>query len=269
MNMDEIFISYKKEELGTARLIADALEAQGWTVWLDSSKLRAGEYFDDIIEEAIKKAACVIVVWSRRSITSSYVKKEASLALDLGKLVPVAIDNAQLPLRFRDLHTIQLQGWDGSPFFGAFQELSKNIGDKINLLVASASGDDYRQVAGLRQKLADDLRAIEKKYAAQLTSIKMEFWTDSDGKEFSELGNRAMEMEEKFHKVSEENIDAARKIEKIAKLGTKCVWYAQRDILVEYEKLTTKMLRPLMKQMDAAKANLQANLQKWNKEKPA
>jgi hypothetical protein len=269
MTMDEIFISYKKEELDSARLIADALEAQGWTVWLDASRLRAGEYFDDVIEEAIKKAACVIVVWSGRSITSSYVKKEASLALDLGKLVPVTIDNTRLPLRFRDLHTIQLQGWDGSPFFGAFQELSKNIGDKISRLDASASEDDYRQIAGLRQKLADDLREIEKKYAAKLMSLKMDPWTDSDGKEFFELGNRVIELEEKFQKVAEENFDAARKLGRIAKLGTKCVWHTQRDILVEYEKLTTKMLGPLRVQMDAAKANLQANQQKWNKEKPA
>jgi hypothetical protein len=90
--MDEIFISYKKEEQHIARLLADALEARGWTVWWDP-KLRAGENFDDAIEEAIQNGKCVIVLWSTRSTMSRYVKDEARLALDLGKLVPVAIDN--------------------------------------------------------------------------------------------------------------------------------------------------------------------------------
>jgi hypothetical protein len=128
--MDEIFISYKREERDIAQLFADALKARGWTVWWDP-KLRAGEHFDDVIEEIIKNAKCVIVLWSARSTQSRYVKDEASYALDLGKLVPVAIDNSQLPFRFRGLHTIQLQGWKGSVLVPAFQELVKDIEEKL------------------------------------------------------------------------------------------------------------------------------------------
>ncbi len=66
-------------------------------------------------------------VWSTRSITSANVKDEASYALDLEKLVPVALDEAKPPFRFRRLHAIQLQGWDGSTLFPAFQELIKAL----------------------------------------------------------------------------------------------------------------------------------------------
>ena len=46
----DIVISYKREEQQTARALADALRAEGWRVWWD--ELRAGEHFDDAIEQA-------------------------------------------------------------------------------------------------------------------------------------------------------------------------------------------------------------------------
>ena len=52
--MNDIFISYKREEQGIARKFADALESEGWTVWWDP-KLRAGEHFDDVIEKALNE----------------------------------------------------------------------------------------------------------------------------------------------------------------------------------------------------------------------
>ncbi len=128
--MDEIFISYKREEQATARLLAEALEGRGWNVWWDPD-LRAGDNFDDAIEERIRSAKCVIVLWSARSTASTYVKNEAGLALDLGKLIPIAIDATELPLRFRRIHTILLQGWQGSALDSAFRELVANVELKV------------------------------------------------------------------------------------------------------------------------------------------
>ena len=102
--MSDIFISYKREEQATARKLANALEGQGWTVWWDP-KLRAGERFNDVIEKALKESKCVVVMWSKRSVESQYVKHEANYALKRNKLVPLMIEEVELPFRFEDLHT--------------------------------------------------------------------------------------------------------------------------------------------------------------------
>jgi TPR repeat protein len=52
-----------------------------------------------------------IVIWSTHSIASQWVRLEAGAALDQGKLVPMRVAAVKVPLRFRDLHTIDLADW--------------------------------------------------------------------------------------------------------------------------------------------------------------
>jgi hypothetical protein len=128
----DIFISYKREEQAIARKLANALESEGWSVWWDP-KLRAGEHFDDVIEKALNETKCVIVMWSNRAVQSRYVRDEATYALDRKKLVPVAIENVNLPFRFRGVHTLSLLGWDGSRDFSEFRRLVGDIASIVGL----------------------------------------------------------------------------------------------------------------------------------------
>jgi hypothetical protein len=128
--MSDIFISYKREEQPEARKLANALEREGWTVWWDP-KLRAGDDFDRIIEAVLKESRCVIVLWSEKSLASDYVRAEAAEAMELKKLVPVAIENVTLPFRFKRLHTPKLLNWDGSNNSVEFRKLVEDITAKI------------------------------------------------------------------------------------------------------------------------------------------
>ena len=134
--MSDIFISYKREEQDKARQLADALEKQGWSVWWDP-KLRTGEYFDDVIEQALKEARCVIVMWSKRSVKSRYVIDESSYALKYNKLIPVAIEEVELSFRFSGIQTTQLIGWDGSEEFPAFKRLVDDMSAILGQPVAT------------------------------------------------------------------------------------------------------------------------------------
>jgi hypothetical protein len=135
--MSDIFISYKREDQATARKLADALEGEGWTVWWDP-KLRTGEHFDDVIEKALNEAKCVIVMWSNRSIQSRYVRDEATYALDRNKLAPVAIENVNLPFRFKGVQTPSLLGCDGSKDASEFRKLVEDIASIVRPPVTEA-----------------------------------------------------------------------------------------------------------------------------------
>jgi hypothetical protein len=149
--MSDIFISYKREDQTEAKALAESLEQIGWTVWWDP-QLRAGERFDEVIERELTNARLVIVLWSRRALQSQYVKDEATYALGLNKLIPVAIDDVTPPFRFQGLHTISLAGWGRSSTAPAFQKLQVDIENIIgpplskNPPTQSARIDLLRQV---------------------------------------------------------------------------------------------------------------------------
>ena len=107
-----VFISYAQEDKPRVRPLADFLVARGWAVWWDED-IPLGKTFDQVIEEVLNAAKCVIVVWSRESVRSEWVRNEASEALARKVLVPVMIDDVKLPLEFRRLQTANLAGWEG------------------------------------------------------------------------------------------------------------------------------------------------------------
>ncbi len=124
--MTDIFISYKREEQHIARHFAELLESRGWSVWWDP-KINAGERYDDVIHGTLKVARCVIVIWSKRSVDSTYVRDEASYARDRGKLVPIQVDQVELPFRFAAIHTEQMLDWERGEHAGGFDRLIGSI----------------------------------------------------------------------------------------------------------------------------------------------
>jgi hypothetical protein len=77
--MTDVFMSYASEDRERARNLASALEARGWSVWWDR-KIVAGETYDQTIERHLESAKSVVVLWSKDSVASEWVKNEATAA---------------------------------------------------------------------------------------------------------------------------------------------------------------------------------------------
>ncbi len=103
--MADIFLSYVNDDLEVVAQIARLLEERGLDVWWDR-KIRVGQAYSDEIENQIQGARKVVVVWSQRSVLSSWVRDEAGEALRLKKLVPLSIDGSLPPMGFRQIQTV-------------------------------------------------------------------------------------------------------------------------------------------------------------------
>src|SRR5262245_43510950 len=110
--MADIFISYASQDRTRAKKLAGALEAKGFSVWWDRNII-AGQAYDEVIERELETATSVVVLWSKHSVISEWVKNEAQVAVERGRLVPALIDAVKPPLEFRRKQTVDLVGWDG------------------------------------------------------------------------------------------------------------------------------------------------------------
>ena len=109
-----VFISYAHEDRARAHAVIQALEHAGCQVWWDGL-IVAGAAFATTTEQALEAAQAVVVLWSRDSIVSDWVRDEATRGRDRGCLVPVSLDGSEPPLGFRQYLVIALSKWRGKP----------------------------------------------------------------------------------------------------------------------------------------------------------
>src|SRR5690349_21755038 len=111
-SMAGVFLSYDRDDVDRARPLAAALEKAGHEVWWDLH-VRGGAQFSKVIEEALKAADAVVVLWSKQSVESAWVKDEATAGRDNGRLIPISLDGTAPPLGFRQFQTIDFSKWKG------------------------------------------------------------------------------------------------------------------------------------------------------------
>jgi len=126
----DIFISYSSPDRTKAKALAEAIQQQGWSVWWDR-KIPFGKSFDQVIEQELEAARCVVVVWTNASIASDWVKTEAAEGARRHVLLPVFMDEVKIPLEFRRLQAANLTNWQpGSPN-SEFDQLMRHVGEML------------------------------------------------------------------------------------------------------------------------------------------
>ena len=111
--MSDIFLSYKSEDKEKAYKIAEAIEQEGYSVWVDRI-IPLGTRYDKVIQKELDAANCVVVLWSNKSVDSDWVYTEAIEAFNREILFPVFIENVKPPLIFRPIEAADLVEWNGT-----------------------------------------------------------------------------------------------------------------------------------------------------------
>jgi formylglycine-generating enzyme required for sulfatase activity len=131
--MSDIFISYASEDRDRVKSLAHALERRGWSVWWDR-RIPVGRSYDEVIEEALDASKAVVVVWTKTSVKSQWVKNEAREGLSRRVLFPVMIlEQVKIPLEFRDVQAAHLMDWQPEQDHAGFDQFLDDLGRVIGV----------------------------------------------------------------------------------------------------------------------------------------
>jgi len=128
--MPEIFISYARSTEREAQRIAEALRALGYEVWRDDA-LPAHRDYSEVIEERLRAARAVIVVWSEAAVKSQWVRAEADIAREAGTLVQLTLDGVPPPLPFNRIQCADLRGWRGDPAAPGWRKVAGSVAELV------------------------------------------------------------------------------------------------------------------------------------------
>ena len=122
----DVFISYARPSEEEAHRIAELLRGEGFSVWRDD-ELPAHRAYSDVIEERLKSAKAVVVLWSGESAKSHWVRAEADTARETGTLVQATLDGILPPMPFNQIQCADLKGWNGDTASSGWQKLQGSV----------------------------------------------------------------------------------------------------------------------------------------------
>ena len=129
----DVFLSYKAEDRARLIPLVGALEEEGFTVWWDAH-IGGGTNWHEDIEQHLEAAKCVVVAWSKRSIShdGQFVRDEARRAQRRHAYIPVCLDPVEPPLGFGEIQALSLRGWKGDRADPKFQALAHAVRSHIS-----------------------------------------------------------------------------------------------------------------------------------------
>jgi hypothetical protein len=107
-----VFVSYAREDKGFAHDLRVRMKRSQINAWQDLNNLKAGQPWQDAIDNALRNAAALIVVMSPVAAASRYVTYEWAFAIGAGvPIIPVILAaDTELHPRLSSLHCIDFTG---------------------------------------------------------------------------------------------------------------------------------------------------------------
>jgi TolB-like protein len=97
-------------------------------VWTDAD-LPPHRAYSEVIEERLKAADAVVVLWSAAGEKSQWVRAEAEYAREHDKLVQIVVDDSLPPMPFNQTQCARLIGWNGDRRNAQWRKVLESLGE--------------------------------------------------------------------------------------------------------------------------------------------
>ena len=131
--MADVFVSYARPDEQIAEQVVEALRGSGYLVWRDD-ELPAHRGYAEVIEERLRAANAVVVLWSAEAAKSQWVRAEADAARSAGTLVQATVDGGMPPLPFNQIQCADLTAWDGDLGTAGWRKLAGSVRTLVPLV---------------------------------------------------------------------------------------------------------------------------------------
>jgi len=162
LRLAEVFVSYARANEAVARRVESGLKAGGFEAWRDD-QLPAHRAYSEIIEQRLRTADAVVVLWSKEAAQSQWVRAEADFARSHGKLVQAQLDDTLPPMPFNQIQCADLRGWRGHRTHKGWAKLKDGVSS-----VASGEQPLPAEASAVRRAPAFSRRAVMGAAAALL-----------------------------------------------------------------------------------------------------
>lgn len=151
MNHD-VFISYSSQDKEAAQAICHILEQNEIRCWMAPRDIPAGAEYGDLIDEAIKSATIVVVLFSENAATSLWVKGELNIAFEEQKvIIPFRLDKT--PLKGQNRVILNQKHW-----IDAYPDYKTKFNDLVSAVAQSIGKNDIGITVGNTSKVENDFK---------------------------------------------------------------------------------------------------------------
>ncbi len=190
-----VFISHSSIDDDFVTRLAASLQAAQVDIWVDHLTLRPGYSWSRAIQQALRDCDTMIVVLSAASVASEEVEAEwVHFLREKKRVVPILIDNCELPYRLGVLHYIDFAR-DQERALG---ELMAALG--VAPVTSKASGSDEPVPPPVAQAYGDDLAALrdalQNENWARADEITIELLRKASGRELFDSDDAARDIPE-------------------------------------------------------------------------
>src|SRR4051812_36054495 len=95
--MPRVFISYSSVDRDVAHTFRDLIEALGYEVWMDTESIVPFREWRPSLVSGLEGADWLLVLISRNSVTSPWVKQETRWAIEHlpSRVIPIVLDDTK------------------------------------------------------------------------------------------------------------------------------------------------------------------------------